>query len=86
VGVSQDLLDAVFAVHSPLARPVAVDKHRLLIVAGEGDRITPPDQARALWRHWGQPADHWFPGGHLAQVGRGDAFRRIRQHVAPLIE
>jgi pimeloyl-ACP methyl ester carboxylesterase len=86
LGISQDLLDAVFEVHSPLTRPARLEARRLLIVAGEGDRITPPDQARALWRHWGEPAQHWFPGGHLAQVGRGDAFRRIRQHITPLLE
>lgn len=85
LGISQDLLDRVFEVHSPLARAARVAADRLLIIAGEGDRITPPDQARALWQHWGQPAMHWFPGGHLAQVGRGDAFRRIRQHLAPIL-
>jgi len=77
-GVTQELLDRAFAVHSPLARPVKLPPERLLIVAGRGDRITPPDQARALWRHWNRPPIHWFPGGHLAQLGRGNAFRAIR--------
>lgn len=81
-GVSSDLLDEVFAVHAPTARPPLVPRERLMIVAGEGDRITPPDQARTLWRHWGECAIHWFPGGHLAQVGRGDAFRAVRRHLA----
>jgi len=80
-GVSRDLLDGVFAVHSPLTRPVALPRERLLIIAGRADRITPPDQAEALWRHWGEPEIHWFPGGHLAQVGRGDAFRSLRRRL-----
>lgn len=80
-GVSSDLLDDVFAVHAPLTRPPLVARGRLMIVAGRGDRITPPDQAEALWRHWGECALHWFPGGHLAQVGRGDAFRAVRAHL-----
>lgn len=80
-GLSQTLLDRVFAIHSPLSRPVALPRERLLIVAGRGDRITPPDQARALWRHWDKPPIHWFPGGHLAQVGRGNAFRAIRRRL-----
>jgi pimeloyl-ACP methyl ester carboxylesterase len=80
-GVSQDLLDSVFEIHSPLARPAAIDRERLLIIAGRADRITPPDQAEALWNHWGQPDIHWFPGGHLAQVGRGDAFRSLRRRL-----
>lgn len=80
-GVSQSLLDRAFAIHSPLTRSVLLPPERLLIVAGRGDRITPPDQARALWRHWHKPPIHWFPGGHLAQVGRGNAFRAIRRRL-----
>jgi pimeloyl-ACP methyl ester carboxylesterase len=83
-GVDQRLLDEAFAIHAPLSRPVALPRDRLLIVAGRGDRITPPDQARALWQHWGRPALHWFPGGHLAQIGRGDAFRALRRHLQGL--
>ena len=80
-GVSGDLLDDVFAIHSPTARAPLLPHERLMIVAGRGDRITPPDQAESLWRHWGECAIHWFPGGHLAQVGRGDAFRAVRKHL-----
>lgn len=84
LGVDRELLDDAFAVHAPLSRPVKLDRERLLIIAGRGDRITPPDQARKLAAHWGDPPVHWFPGGHLAQIGRGDAFRMIRRHLAEL--
>ncbi len=80
-GVSGDLLDDVFAVHAPTTRAPLVPLARRMIVAGRGDRITPPDQAERLWRHWDECAIHWFPGGHLAQVGRGDAFRAVRKHL-----
>lgn len=83
-GVDRDLLAGAFRVHAPLERPVATPRERLMIVAGRGDRITPPDQARALWRHWGEPRMHWFPGGHLAQVGRRQAFAAIREHLRAL--
>jgi pimeloyl-ACP methyl ester carboxylesterase len=76
-GVELALLERVFRVHSPLARPARVPRDRLAIVAGRADRITPPDQARALWQHWGRPEIHWFPGGHLAQLGRREALRGI---------
>ncbi len=80
-GVSAELLHDVFAVHAPTTRPPLPSRDRLMIVAGRGDRITPPDQAELLWQHWGECAIHWFPGGHLAQVGRGDAFRAVRRHL-----
>jgi pimeloyl-ACP methyl ester carboxylesterase len=84
VGGTRHQLDPAVTVHAPLSRPVALPRERLLIVAGRGDRITPPDQARALWEHWGRPHLHWFPGGHLAQIGRGDGFRALRRHLQRL--
>ncbi len=81
-GVSAELLAEVFAVHAPTTRPVLVPPAHRMIVAGVGDRITPPDQAERLRAHWGDCAIHWFPGGHLAQVGRGDGFRAIRAQLA----
>lgn len=81
-GVDREVLRAAFAVHAPLAREVATPRERLMIVAGRGDRITGPDQARALWRHWREPKMHWFAGGHLAQVGRRGAFTAVREHLA----
>ncbi len=81
-GVSSTLLAEVFAVHAPTTRPCLVPPAHRMIVAGLGDRITPPDQAERLHAHWDQCAIHWFPGGHLAQIGRGDAFRAVRRHLA----
>ena len=81
-GVSSALLGEVFAVHAPTTRPCLVPHAARMIVAGEGDRITPPDQAERLRAHWGDCAIHWFPGGHLAQIGRGDAFRAVRRQLA----
>jgi pimeloyl-ACP methyl ester carboxylesterase len=83
-GVSGDLLDDVFRVHAPTTRPPLPARERLMVVAGQGDRITPPDHAELLRAHWGGCAIHWFPGGHLAQVGRGDAFRAVRRHLDAL--
>ena len=81
-GVSEELIASVFAVHAPTTRRVLLPRERLMIVAGQGDQITPADQAERLRAHWGGCAIHWFPGGHLAQVGRGDAMRAVRAHLA----
>lgn len=78
-GVTRERLDRVFRVHAPLERPARVPANRRFLIAGRGDRITPPDQAQRLWEHWGRPPIHWFAGGHLAQVGRGGAFRALRR-------
>lgn len=77
-GITEDLLADAFAVHAPTTRPARLAKDRLYVIAGRGDRITPPDHAEELAAHWGTQI-LWFEGGHLAQVGRGDAMRTVRR-------
>jgi pimeloyl-ACP methyl ester carboxylesterase len=83
-GVTAELLDEAFAVHAPLGRPVRLPRERLFIAAARGDRITPPEQAEMLWRHWGEPELCWVPGGHLTQLARGDSFRALRRALTSL--
>lgn len=82
-GVTEDLLVSAFAVHAPTTRPARLARDRLFVIAGRGDRITGPDQAEQLAAHWGVEI-RWFDGGHLAQVGRGDAFRELRRELGKL--
>jgi pimeloyl-ACP methyl ester carboxylesterase len=82
-GVTEDLLVDAFAVHTPTTRPARLPRERLFVIAGRGDRITPPDHAEALAEHWGVGV-HWFHGGHLAQIGRGDPIRDVRRELGRL--
>jgi pimeloyl-ACP methyl ester carboxylesterase len=82
-GITEDLLVDAFAVHAPTTRPARLPRTHLAVIAGRGDRITPPDQAEALAAHWGVDIA-WFDGGHLAQVGRGDALRDVRRQLGAL--
>ena len=70
-----------FRVHSPLSHPLRMPRERVLIVAGRGDRIVPPEHPAALWSHWGEPAIHWFSGSHLAPFGRGRIVHAIARHL-----
>jgi hypothetical protein len=80
-GWSRDTLAAFFQPHTPLVRPPLVPFERRLVIAGVGDRICPPGHADALWRHWGRPRIHWYPGGHLAQFRRGAALGEVLRLV-----
>jgi pimeloyl-ACP methyl ester carboxylesterase len=82
-GITADLLAEVFAVHTPTTRPPRVPPQARFVIAGKGDRITPPEQARTLAAHWRSDI-LWFDGGHLAQVGRGDALRTVRRALGDL--
>jgi pimeloyl-ACP methyl ester carboxylesterase len=63
---------------SPLALPSLVPRSGRFILAGVGDRITTPEQAVELWRHWEEPAILWVQRGHVGVLaGRaGKAFVR----------
>jgi len=53
-------------VTSPLTFAPQVPREKLFIFAGTGDRMSPPSQALALWRHWNEPEIRWFDGNHMA--------------------
>ena len=74
-------LATAYRAHSPLARPLAIGRDHVLIVAGHGDAIVPPEQPRALWRHWGGPAIHWYDGSHVAPFRRRDVFAAGVAHL-----
>jgi pimeloyl-ACP methyl ester carboxylesterase len=82
-GITEDLLVDAMAVHMPTTRPARVPREARFVIAGRGDRITPPEQAEALAAHWGVDI-RWFDGGHLAQVGRGEVIRDVRRELGKL--
>jgi pimeloyl-ACP methyl ester carboxylesterase len=71
-----EALETAHRAVSPLARRPLVDPARMLVIAAEGDRITPVDHARWLAQHFAAPL-HVFGGGHILQFWRGDAFRTV---------
>jgi dienelactone hydrolase len=81
-GITLDTMRRAFALHCPLSHAPRLPRERLLLLAGLGDRICHPSQARALWEHWQRPHIHWFPGGHLLWFGRremrGEVTRFLR--------
>lgn len=81
---SRDDMRAMYRVHSPLTFPLRVPKERVMIIAGRGDRIVPPEHPHALWRHWGEPRMHWFSGSHLAPFGRERVVASVVDHLEQL--
>lgn len=77
-GIDLALMRRLFAPHCPLTHAPRVDPERRLVIGGEADRIVPPDHPAALALHWSSRLE-WFPGGHLAQLGRGRALARIAE-------
>jgi hypothetical protein len=81
---SYDELRAMFRVHSPLTYPLRLPPERVMIIAGRGDRIVPPEHPYALWEHWRQPRIHWFSGSHLAPFGRDRIVAAVVEHLRGL--
>lgn len=76
-GVTESQLDEAWASHAVLRHRPRVAPEGRLIVAGAADRICPPEHARALHAHWGEPEIHWFAGSHLVAIGRGAVRLRL---------
>jgi pimeloyl-ACP methyl ester carboxylesterase len=77
------LLEAAFAVVSPLSRPSVVAPRGRLVVAARGDRITPPAHAMRLASHLDAPLSV-FTGGHILQLGRRRGFRAVGRLLGQL--
>ncbi len=82
--LTEENMRAAFYIHSPLAHPRKIAKERILIVAGVGDRIVPPEHPSALWEHWERPKIHWLRGSHIAPVANSALMRVVTQHLKKL--
>lgn len=82
--LTEENMRAAFYIHSPLAHPRKIARERILIAAGAGDRIVPPEHPSALWEHWDRPKIHWFRGSHIAPVASGSLMRVVTQHLENL--
>ena len=78
---SHEELRAMYRVHSPLTYARCVEKSRILILAGRGDQIVPPEHPHALWQHWDEPEIYWFSGSHLAPFRRGLLASKLLEHL-----
>jgi pimeloyl-ACP methyl ester carboxylesterase len=72
----QEALERAIRVVSPLARPLLVPKSRVLVVAADGDRITPIEHARRIADHFGAELQTMH-GGHLLQIDRREGLRAV---------
>jgi hypothetical protein len=76
-GLVQEMMYPV----SPLSFEPRVPIEGRFIYAGVADRVTRPDQARALWRHWGRPEIEWMPYGHV-MTSRKRELRSLLRRIA----
>lgn len=86
VTVPQNLIDAgkgAMALVRPLGRPALLPKERMMVVGAIGDRITKTAHAEALAAHFGCELVT-FPGAHLLQFGRREAFASIAKFLSRL--
>lgn len=74
----------VYRLHSPLTHKLKVPKEKLLIIAGRGDRVVPPEHPHALWKHWGEPRIFWFSGSHIAPFRRQLIVNEVVDHLTSL--
>ena len=76
-GIDRETHLSAMRLHSPLRFAPRLAQDRLFIIGGLADRLAPPEQSARLWRHWGEPRLHWFPGSHILHVRRAVYLREI---------
>jgi hypothetical protein len=81
--VEYELLERVYAHVSPVHREPLIARERVLVIGAKADRITGFLHARRLAAHFHAPLAA-FHGGHLWQLGRGEAFERIAELLRAL--
>jgi len=77
---------ALLKVTSPLTFPSLIPPERLAIFAGTGDRMSPPEQAVALWKHWGEPEIRWFDVNHTAFMWNAEIIGYVRAALRRVLE
>lgn len=75
------LVNEVMHVVSPLTFDPDLRVDQRYIYAGVADRVARPDQARALWRHWGKPEIEWMPSGHVLASMKSELKPFVRKVV-----
>lgn len=83
-GLTKELLEALYYMHSPLNFKPKMSKEQFLIIGGKNDRVLPEEHTRMLYNHWNYPKLHWFNGGHFALFEREKVFFRIKSFFADL--
>jgi pimeloyl-ACP methyl ester carboxylesterase len=82
-GITLQMVRDAMAIHTPVLREPKLPSQRVLVISAEGDRIAPPSHAARLAEHFGAE-ELRFTGGHLMQLGRGDAFRTMIRRMSSL--
>ncbi len=76
---------SLLRVTSPLTFPSLLSRERLFIFAGTGDRMSPPEQAVALWKHWNEPDIRWFDANHTAFMWNAEINNFVRDSLRSIV-
>jgi hypothetical protein len=71
-GVTEEKVDVLLRVVSPLGMQPLVSRERRAIFAGVADRVVPAVEASTLWLHWEKPRIAWYQGSHRAFLGTAE--------------
>ncbi|NLE89040.1 MAG: alpha/beta hydrolase family protein [Myxococcales bacterium] len=77
-------LRRAYGLVSPCCRPPRIEGRRVLVIGARADQITRVNHARRLAHHFSAPLHVW-PGGHLVQWGRAEAFARLTDHLGAAV-
>jgi alpha/beta hydrolase family protein len=80
--LNREKLEIFWGTISPSRWRPVVPQDRILLVAGQYDRIMLPGSVERLWRAWGRPEVRWLARGHYTLLATPGALMR---HSLPFI-
>ena len=69
---------------TPLLRKPTIEGERVMVIAGSRDGVIPLRHSMRLREHFEGAGFATFPGGHVVQVGRRQAFQEMLSFVRRL--
>ena len=73
-----DALRRGTALHNPLTFPLKISPQNVFMIAGAGDRLTPPHYVKLLHEHWAGSTLNWYPGNHIMHLQQKRYLKQMR--------
>lgn len=83
-GITKSKFTQSLSATTPLLRKPTIDGKRVLVIAGSRDGVIPLRHSMRLREHFVGARFATFPGGHVVQVGRRQAFQEMLSFVGRL--
>ncbi len=85
-GINEETIVKTLWVSTPTHYEPKIAAEDVLIMAGMGDMMIPPDQVKKINRKWGRVNTSWYAGGHMANFQKRRTAKKERAFMRKYLE